>query len=83
MVRNIVGCLVYVGKRKYPPEWIRQLLEGRRRSEAAPTFPPDGLYLTGITYDDQWEIPAPAEPPPAVLMPGFGRLIHEPGKKLS
>jgi tRNA pseudouridine38-40 synthase len=83
MVRNIVGCLVYVGKRKYPPEWIRQLLEGRRRSEAAPTFPPDGLYLTGITYDDQWQIPAPAEPPPAVLMPGFGRLMPEPVEKLS
>jgi hypothetical protein len=39
--------------------------------------------LTGITYDDQWQIPAPAEPPPAVLMPGFGRLMPEPVEKLS
>ena len=22
MVRNIVGCMVYVGKGKHPPEWI-------------------------------------------------------------
>ncbi len=29
MVRNIIGCLVYVGKGKYPPEWIKALLEGR------------------------------------------------------
>jgi tRNA pseudouridine38-40 synthase len=74
MVRNIVGCLVYVGKGKYPPEWIRQLLEGRRRSEAAPTFSPEGLYLTGIRYDDHWQIPRPGEPSLETMMPGFGRL---------
>jgi tRNA pseudouridine38-40 synthase len=26
MVRNIVGCLVYVGKGKHPPEWIAELM---------------------------------------------------------
>lgn len=57
MVRNIVGCLVYIGKGKYPPEWMREVLEGQERSLAAPTFAPDGLYLRRITYDAKWELP--------------------------
>jgi tRNA pseudouridine38-40 synthase len=43
MVRNIVGCLVYVGKGKYPPQWMKQVLQGANRKLAAPTFAPDGL----------------------------------------
>lgn len=57
MVRNIVGSLVYVGKGKYPPEWITELLECRNRTRAAPTFSPHGLYLAGITYDHKWNLP--------------------------
>lgn len=57
MVRNIVGCLVYVGKGKHPPEWIRNVLEGRDRRRAAPTFAPDGLYLRHIAYDTKWGLP--------------------------
>ncbi|HEY6096012.1 MAG TPA: tRNA pseudouridine(38-40) synthase TruA [Gallionellaceae bacterium] len=57
MVRNIVGCLVYVGKGKHPPAWMLQVLEGRERSQAAPTFAPDGLYLQHITYDPKWGLP--------------------------
>jgi len=57
MVRNIVGCLVYVGKRKYPPQWMQQVLQGRERGLAAPTFAPDGLYLRRITYDAKWGLP--------------------------
>jgi tRNA pseudouridine38-40 synthase len=57
MVRNIVGCLVYVGKGKYPPIWMRQVLESRQRSLAAPTFAPDGLYLRQIKYDTKWKLP--------------------------
>jgi tRNA pseudouridine38-40 synthase len=57
MVRNIVGCLVYVGKGKHPPQWMREVLESRDRSRAAPTFSPDGLYLRNITYDPKWELP--------------------------
>ena len=45
MVRNIVGCLVYVGKGKYPPEWMAELLHHADRTRAAPTFAPDGLVL--------------------------------------
>lgn len=57
MVRNIVGCLVYVGKGKHPPQWMQQVLQGRERSLAAPTFAPDGLYLRRITYDAKWGLP--------------------------
>ncbi len=57
MVRNIVGCLVYIGKGKYPPQWMQQVLESRERSQAAPTFAPDGLYLRKIAYDAKWELP--------------------------
>jgi len=57
MVRNIVGCLVYVGKGKSPPEWLADVLAGRERSLAAPTFAPDGLYLRRIRYEAKWGLP--------------------------
>ncbi len=57
MVRNIVGCLVYVGKGKHAPEWLAEVLENRERSLAAPTFSPDGLYLRHIQYDPKWGLP--------------------------
>jgi len=57
MVRNIVGCLVYVGKGKHEPQWMGEVLEGRDRKHAAPTFMPDGLYLKRIHYDPKWKLP--------------------------
>jgi tRNA pseudouridine38-40 synthase len=57
MVRNIVGCLVYVGKGKHPPVWMKEVLEQRNRIHAAPTFAPDGLYLKRIHYDPKWGLP--------------------------
>lgn len=56
-VRNMVGALVYIGKGNYPPEFIQQLLLHGDRTIAPPTFPPDGLYLTGIGYDKKWGLP--------------------------
>ncbi len=57
MVRNIVGSLVYVGKGRQPPQWIAELLAGRDRTAAAPTFAPDGLYLTAVDYGPAWRLP--------------------------
>ena len=57
MVRNLVGTLVYVGKGKHPPEWVRELLESRDRAKAAPTFGPEGLYLERIEYEAKWSLP--------------------------
>jgi tRNA pseudouridine38-40 synthase len=59
MIRNMVGALVYVGMAKQPPSWIAQLLAGRDRRLAAPTFAPDGLYLAGVEYDPAFDLPAP------------------------
>jgi tRNA pseudouridine38-40 synthase len=58
MVRNIVGCLVDVGKGKHPPEWIAELIAARDRRFAAPTFAAAGLYLSGVRYDARWNLPA-------------------------
>ena len=57
MVRNIVGCLVYVGKGKHPPEWLGEVLAGRDRNRAAPTFEAGGLYLSQVEYDARWGLP--------------------------
>ena len=57
MVRNIIGCLVYVGKGKYPDGWLAEVLASRERRRAAPTFAPDGLYLRRIQYEAKWGLP--------------------------
>ena len=62
MIRNIVGALVYVGAGKQSPPWIGELLEGRDRARAAPTFAPDGLYFTGADYDATWGLPPTRRP---------------------
>lgn len=50
MVRNLVGALVYVGAARRDAAWIASVLAARDRSLGAPTFMPDGLYLTGVKY---------------------------------
>jgi len=56
-VRNMVGALVYVGNGKYPPRFIKDLLEQRDRTLSPPTFSPNGLYLAGVDYDPKWDLP--------------------------
>jgi tRNA pseudouridine38-40 synthase len=56
MVRNIVGALVYVGKGAQPPAWVGEILAGRDRSSAAPTFEACGLYFAGVDYDPVWQL---------------------------
>jgi len=62
MVRNIVGTLVYVGGGRQAPPWVAQLLAGRDRARAAPTFSAAGLYLTGVDYPPRWNLPATLAP---------------------
>jgi tRNA pseudouridine38-40 synthase len=57
-VRNMVGALIYIGKGNYPPDYMPELLSSRDRTQAPPTFSPDGLYLTGVGYDPRWNLPA-------------------------
>ena len=54
MVRNIVGCLVYVGKGKVRPTWLSDVLKSRDRRLAAPTLDAAGLYLAHVRYDANW-----------------------------
>jgi tRNA pseudouridine38-40 synthase len=58
MVRNLVGCLVYVGKGRYPVSWLADVLQSRDRARAAPTFSAHGLYLSAVRYDARWQLPA-------------------------
>jgi tRNA pseudouridine38-40 synthase len=70
MVRNIVGSLIHVGTGGRPESWMAELLAGRDRKLAAPTFMPDGLYLAKIDYDPHWGLPqAPAASPGLPLIP--------------
>ena len=57
MVRNMVGTLLYVGKGKHPPQWAQEVLRSRARAAAAPTFPPEGLYLEQVEYEPHWNLP--------------------------
>ncbi len=62
MIRNIVGALVYIGAGKQRPQWIGELIAGRDRTRAAPTFAADGLYFTGADYDAGWKLPPTRRP---------------------
>ena len=62
MVRNIVGCLIYVGSGRQPAAWLGEVLASRERSRAAPTFAPDGLYLSEVRYDEKWQLPVMDRP---------------------
>jgi tRNA pseudouridine38-40 synthase len=66
MVRNIVGTLVYVGARRQPAQWAREVLESRDRGRAAPTFAAEGLYLEAVEYEPHWGLPRHALAPLAV-----------------
>lgn len=57
MIRNIMGCLVYVGQGARPPAWMQEVLQARSRRAAAPTFAPDGLYFHGPVYAGHWKLP--------------------------
>lgn len=57
MVRNIMGCLIAVGSGTRPPQWMHEVLKGRNRQLAAPTFSPDGLYFLGPYYEPSFGIP--------------------------
>jgi tRNA pseudouridine38-40 synthase len=52
MVRNIIGALVQVGQGRESVEYVADLLALKDRTKGAPTFSPDGLYLTEVSYPD-------------------------------
>jgi tRNA pseudouridine38-40 synthase len=50
MVRNIVGCLLWIGRGKMPPAWLAEVLAGLDRTQAGPTAPAEGLYFLQVGY---------------------------------
>jgi tRNA pseudouridine38-40 synthase len=62
MVRNIVGALVYVGKGALSAHDFTGLVTERDRTAAPPTFMPDGLYLTGVGYPEEFGLATTADP---------------------
>lgn len=55
MVRIIAGVLIRVGRGFYPPEKVKELLDGQERTGEAITAPPQGLCLIGIEYEAEQE----------------------------
>jgi tRNA pseudouridine38-40 synthase len=68
MVRNLMGSLLAVGAGVREPGWIGEVLRSRDRSQAAPTFAPDGLYFLGPRYDAEHGLPVIG--PAAEWLPG-------------
>lgn len=50
MVRNIVGTLVDIGRRRWPAEAMADILASRSRQRAGQTAPPQGLVLVRVQY---------------------------------
>ncbi len=49
-VRNMVGTLVEVGRKKHTPVWIADVLASKDRSKAGPTAPAHGLYFVKVSF---------------------------------
>ena len=52
MARAMVGTIVYASEGKLAPEDIPAILAGRCRTDAGPTAPPGGLYMTNLWYEE-------------------------------
>ena len=49
-VRSMVGCLKYLGEKKWSLKKFENILRSKKRSLCAPPAPPQGLYLMRIVY---------------------------------
>ncbi len=49
-VRNMVGTLRLVGDGRWPPSEVARVLAACDRTQAGPTAPAGGLFLTGVRY---------------------------------
>ena len=52
MVRNLVGTLLDVGRGRFAPERITEVLESGDRARAGPTAPAAGLFLERVVYEN-------------------------------
>ncbi len=49
-VRSMVGCLVYVGQKKWSLKKFENVLKSKKRKLCAPPAPAHGLYLLKVNY---------------------------------
>ena len=49
-VRSMVGCLKYVGEKKWSLKKFDFIIKSKKRNLCAPLAPPHGLFLTRIIY---------------------------------
>jgi len=52
MVRNLVGAMIDVGRGFITVERLKEILEARSRSQAGPTAPASGLFLSSVEYGE-------------------------------
>ncbi|MGR9106963.1 MAG: tRNA pseudouridine(38-40) synthase TruA [Gammaproteobacteria bacterium] len=73
MVRNIAGLLMEIGSGMRPPESSETVLQARDRKLAGVTALPDGLYLAGIYYPEEFQLPGHPHSMFAILPEGVQR----------
>ncbi|HVY23285.1 MAG TPA: tRNA pseudouridine(38-40) synthase TruA [Steroidobacteraceae bacterium] len=74
MVRNIAGVLIEVGRGNEPLDWPLQVLQARNRCDGGVTAPASGLYLSGVIYPPQLQLPCAPHAsawPPGPEWPSF------------
>ena len=49
-VRSMVGCLKYLGEKKWSLKKFEDVMNSKKRSLCAPPAPPEGLYLFRVIY---------------------------------
>ena len=49
-VRSMVGCLKYLGEKKWSLNKFENVMKSKKRNLCAPPAPPEGLYLTRVIY---------------------------------
>ncbi len=49
-VRSMVGCLKYLGEKKWTLKKFEEVMKSKKRSLCAPPAPPEGLFLSKVIY---------------------------------
>ena len=49
-VRSMVGCLKFLGEKKWSLKKFESVMKSKKRTLCAPPAPPEGLYLMRVIY---------------------------------
>lgn len=61
MVRNLVGAVVCVADGRFPAEWVKEVLDNRKRVSDSLVFPSRGLTLVHVDYPPEDQLLARIE----------------------